>query len=222
MKSYKQFKQSYIKESKSFNDYPKIQFNSRSEYKDLTFKCINIRFENRYIKCDLFCIEKNSMVAYGTIEWITREFGDNMGMNIINREEIDNIHKNLKDIKEYLNDLFIEYKENDIEYSIEYSENLNLKFKISSKVKSDSRYWTCFDLNNCLDAIKHLISYLYSLDYKLSRSNFYILNRHRMEPYGYIMDPFQKDLQSVYYFLDHNIDYNLNVMILNFENTQIE
>jgi hypothetical protein len=127
-----------------------------------------------------------------------------------------------EDIKEYLNDLFIEYKENDIEYSIEYSENLNLKFKISSKVKSDSRYWTCFDLNNCLDDIKHLISYLYSLDYKLSRSNFYILNRHRMEPYGYIMDPFQKDLQSVYYFLDHNIDYNLNVMILNFENTQIE
>jgi len=158
------------------------------------------------------------MVAYGTIEWITHEFGDRQGMNIINREEVENIHKNLRDIKEYLNDLFIEYKE-DLDYSIEYSENLNLKFKINSKVetKNNSNTWVCFDLNNCLDSIKHLVSYLYSLDYKLTKSNFYILHRHRMEPYGYIMDP-KKDLESVYHFLD-NIDDNLNAMILNFENT---
>jgi hypothetical protein len=132
-------------------------------------------------------------------------------------------NQNLIEIKEYLNDLFIEYKDNDIEYSIEYSENLldsypNLKFRIASKVRINGGHWVCFDLNNCLDEIKHLISYLYHLDFKLTKSNFYILHRHRMRPYGYLMDPFRKNLQSVYYFLDNNISANLNIMVLNFEN----
>jgi len=78
---------------KSYNDYDKIQFNKKSEYQDLTFKCVNFRegMCKHQIDCDLYCIEKDATVAHGTIEWIISKFGDNYEMNIVNRDEIENI-----------------------------------------------------------------------------------------------------------------------------------
>lgn len=63
---------------KSYNNYDKIQFNKKSEYQDLTFKCVNFRegMSKHQIDCDLYCIEKDAMVAHGTIEWIIGRFGD--------------------------------------------------------------------------------------------------------------------------------------------------
>ena len=91
----KNFKQ-FVNEQKSYNDYNKIQFNKKSEYQDLTFKCVNFRegMSKHQIDCDLYCIEKDAMVAHGTIEWIIGRFGDDYGMNIINRDEVENISNN--------------------------------------------------------------------------------------------------------------------------------
>jgi len=33
----------FLNEQKSYDDYNKIQFNRKSEYQDLTFKCVNLR-----------------------------------------------------------------------------------------------------------------------------------------------------------------------------------
>jgi len=91
----KNFKQ-FVNEQKSYNDYDKIQFNKKSEYQDLTFRCVNFRegMSKHQIDCDLYCIEKDAMVAHGTIEWIIGRFGDELGMNIINRDEVENISNN--------------------------------------------------------------------------------------------------------------------------------
>jgi hypothetical protein len=147
----------------------------------------------------------------------------------------------IEEIKEYLNDLFIEYKNDGVTFSVEnyYSEN-DLKEYLKIEIKSNitnvkdmpwmDQAWECFDLNNCILSLKHLLSYLYSLDFFLLKSTYYKLHGFRPEPYGYILDPHDKTLDSIYKSLDSIKDNSecdsdelprdktfLNSLVLNFK-----
>lgn len=123
-------------------------------------------------------------------------------------------NSDLKEINELLHDLFNEYKTYGVEYSAKiYAEENGqllkefLEIEISSKVEYNNLYFDCFDLSETIDSVKHLISFIYSLNFTLIESNYYNVYRHRVVPYGFIMDPFRKDLDSIYQFLD-KIDTN--------------
>lgn len=67
----------------------KMQFNSKKDYENLTFEIRNFRsgMHRLITNCDLICVETNELVATGTIEWILHRFGEEMGMNILNKNE---------------------------------------------------------------------------------------------------------------------------------------
>jgi hypothetical protein len=72
-------------------DGDSITFNTRKEYEDLHFKCVNFRRgSNRVsVDCELYCVENGKHVAHGTVQWILKRFGKEMGMNIINLDEAE-------------------------------------------------------------------------------------------------------------------------------------
>ena len=112
------------------------------------------------------------------------------------------------DLREYLDDLLGEYKSDGVSYKIDYYDGSLIYVEIESQVlyNEEEREWYCFDLCNCIESIKHLISYIYSLDYSLEKSFYYGLVFHRSMPYGYIMDPFSKDLGSIFNFIDSHFN----------------
>lgn len=121
------------------------------------------------------------------------------------------------EINKYLGDLLGEYKVDGVSYKMVFSLDKNLIYlDIQSEVlyNRDESEWYCFTLYNCIDSIKHLISYIYSLEYELKKSSYYELSYHRERPYGFVMDP-SNDLNSVFEFMDR-FDKDICKLELNF------